>query len=113
MKGHQGDEEQSEGVTFFTNYFCKSARHLEHKPPGVATFWFAPLMKKIKLTGTVEKIPRLKSDLFWNSRSREAKITLWANLNCWDIEPAEKIAEKIKEIEEKYADRETEDIPRP
>ena len=74
-------------------------------------FFWAPLERQIRITGSVSKVSEEESDTYFNSRPAGSKIGAWASPQSLPIFNREVIEENEKKYTEKFSD--TAIIPRP
>ncbi len=61
-------EFDSTGFVFFTNYNSKKGHDLSINPHACLNFWWGPLERQIRISGTIEKISEKESDDYFYSR---------------------------------------------
>lgn len=61
-------EFDSTGFVFFTNYNSKKGHDLAINPHACLNFWWGPLERQIRISGTIEKISEKESDEYFYSR---------------------------------------------
>ena len=61
-------EFDSTGFVFFTNYNSKKGHDLAINPHACLNFWWGPLERQIRISGTIEKISEKESDDYFYSR---------------------------------------------
>ena len=100
----------AQGFTFFTNYDSQKGQHLAENPRAALLFWWQPLERQVRITGTITKIPAGESDDYFASRPRPSQISA-------SISPQSEIVEERGTLETLYADFEKkyegQPIPRP
>lgn len=64
-----------EGFVFYTNYLSRKGRELDRNSHAALLFYFDPLFRQIKISGTAEKTSREDSEAYWRSRSRESQLS--------------------------------------
>ena len=58
------------GFVFFTNYESAKGQELLTNPRAAAAFWWPPLDRQVRISGRVEKVSRLESQAYFDSRLR-------------------------------------------
>ncbi|KAG5680901.1 hypothetical protein PVAND_010380 [Polypedilum vanderplanki] len=62
------------GFTFFTNYDSRKAKDMEENPNVAATIYWLPLKRSIRIEGSVTKISKEESEVYFHSRPRASQI---------------------------------------
>lgn len=84
------------GLNFFTNYLSGKGKRLEENPKAAAVFFWAELERQVRIEGTVEKLSGEESDLYFNSRPEESRISA-------AVSPQSSIVPDRKYLEDKIA----------
>lgn len=98
------------GFVFFTNYESRKARELAHNPKAGLLFYWAALIRQVRVSGIVERLETAESDAYFASRPPESRLAAL-------ISPQSQIIESRAELEARFA-RAVEqfpyaDMPRP
>lgn len=64
-----------EGFIFFSDYKSQKGKELEINPQGALLFYWNVLEKQIRIEGTVKKLEPEQSDIYFNSRPKESKLS--------------------------------------
>jgi pyridoxamine 5'-phosphate oxidase len=67
------------GFVFFTNYASRKGRDLAANPRAAMVFFWQALERQVRVEGSVEKVSRAESDLYFHSRPRESQIGAWVS----------------------------------
>ena len=94
---------------FYTNYESRKSNEINETAKGAICFYWKSLNRQIRLTGSIKKVSKKVSDVYYNSRSRGSRIGAWASQQSRELESREILLNKVKLFEAKYND----DIPRP
>ena len=62
-------------MIFFTNYKSRKGKQLADNPHAAIVFFWSELERQLRIEGKVEKIPKIESDEFFDSRPLESRIT--------------------------------------
>lgn len=100
------------GFVFFTNYSSAKGRALDENPRAALTFWWDPLERQVRIEGRVEKVAPEESDDYYRTRPLGSRIGAWASPQSQVIPGREQLAERVREIESRFAGHEGE-LPRP
>ena len=98
------------GFTFFTNYTGAKGRHLDGNPRAALTFWWSALERQVNVTGTVTKVSREESEIYFHSRPVSSQIGAWASAQSEVVEDREQLERQFAEALAKYGET---DIPLP
>ena len=67
------------GLTFFTNRESRKGRHLTENPNAGLAFYWRELDRQVCVTGEASFVDDAKSDEYFRTRPREARIGAWAS----------------------------------
>ncbi len=99
-----------EGFVFYTNYESRKGRELTENPRAALVFWWAELMRQVRIEGTVERVPAEESDAYFQTRPRESQLGAWASPQSQVIPNREILERRVTELAQQYDGRE---VPRP
>ena len=66
------------GLVFFTHHNSPKGTDLAARPRASLLFYWAPLERQVRITGSVERVSVEESDAYFASRPRESQIAAWA-----------------------------------
>lgn len=98
------------GLTFFTNYTSRKARHIERNGHAAMVFHWHPLQRQVRLEGSVERLTDARSDAYFATRSRSSRISAWASFQSQPYRERAEILGRHAEIEARF---EGADVTRP
>ena len=98
------------GFTFFTNYDGAKGRHLAANPRVALTFWWGALERQVNVTGTVSKVSREESEIYFHSRPASSQIGAWSSAQSEVVPDREQLERQFAEALAKYGESE---IPLP
>ncbi len=101
LKGFDPD-----GFRFYTNYESRKGRELSENPRAALCFFWAPLERQVRIEGTVEKLDKSESHSYFKRRPRLSQISAWASWQSSSIDSRKQLAEKFKELEERFGNNE-------
>lgn len=100
-------EIKSDSLTFFTNYNSAKGREMQaHNKVSLNIYW-KELDRQVRISGAVSKLSREESEEYFYSRPRESQISAIASDQSAPVSK-EELAEKVRELEEKYRDKQVE-----
>ena len=99
-----------EGFIFYTNYKSEKGKAIQANPNVCLNLFWHGLERQIIIKGVAEKIAPNLSDGYFESRPDGSKLGAWASDQSQEIESREAMDLRLKQLEEKYANKE---IPRP
>ena len=67
-------EYDENGFVFFTNYNSAKGRQLAENPRACLVFFWKELERQVRITGSIEKVPAVESDDYFNSRPAGSRI---------------------------------------
>lgn len=67
------------GFVFYTNYESAKGSDLAENPRAAATFWWQPLERQVRISGSVAKVPRDESEAYFRSRPKGHQLSAWAS----------------------------------
>ncbi len=71
------------GFAFYTNLGSKKAQDLhrggEGGAPAALCFWWAPILKQVRVEGTVTRVTDAEADAYWATRHRGSQVAAWAS----------------------------------
>jgi pyridoxamine 5'-phosphate oxidase len=98
------------GFCFFTNFNGRKAREIKQNPNVALCFYWGILGRQIRIEGVVEEVSKQEADDYFASRRRGSQIGAHASKQSEEMLNDEEFKNRIKEVEEKFKDKE---VPRP
>jgi pyridoxamine 5'-phosphate oxidase len=98
------------GFVFYTNLGSRKGAELSANPYAELCFFWQPVEVQVRIHGSVEQVSDEEADAYFASRPRGSQIGAWASRQSAPLASREELEARIREIEERYADR---DVPRP
>lgn len=102
-------EVSPQGLIFYTNYESRKGRQLAQVPKASMIFWWEPLKRQVRLTGTVKQISSEHSDAYFASRPRESQLGAWASDQSRRLSERDDLSESLREAGERFPKT----VPRP
>jgi pyridoxamine 5'-phosphate oxidase len=98
------------GFSFFTNYESQKASDLNSNPKAAICFHWKELERQVRASGTVEKLTREESEIYFRERPRISQIGAWASNQSSPIEGRETLEAARRLYEQRF---EGEPVPMP
>lgn len=98
------------GFTFYTNYESSKARELEGNPRVALVFYWQPLDRQVRVSGTVSRVSVAESAAYFATRPLGAQLGAWASRQSSVIGRREELQARMAELERQYASK---DVPLP
>jgi pyridoxamine 5'-phosphate oxidase len=98
----KGFDEQ--GFVFFTNYTSKKAADLEKNPHVALVFFWHDLERQVRIEGSIEKVSRQESEVYFYSRPRESQIGAWTSHQSRAIKSRRELEKREKELIARFGD---------
>ena len=86
------------GFVFFTNYQSKKGQELAQNQNAALSFFWPKLERQIRLRGITKKTKTLESQLYFETRPKEAQVSAW-------VSPQSRVISR-EELDEAYAAKE-------
>jgi pyridoxamine 5'-phosphate oxidase len=103
-------EVDADGFVFFTNYESAKARDLAANPRACLLFFWVELERQVRITGSVERVSREDSDVYFRSRPFESRIGAWASPQSSVIANRDILEARVRVVSNQYPDG---DVPLP
>ena len=97
------------GFVFFTNYSSRKARELDQTGRAALLFYWASLVRQVRIDGLVERVGEAESDAYFASRPVESRWSVYASKQSEVIESRAALEARYTVARELYG----ENIPRP
>ena len=93
------------GFVFYTNYDSRKGSDLKINNNASMTFFWSKSYRKVRIEGTVFKLPPGESDSYFSSRPRESNISALASRQSRPLENRKILEERVRELENKLKDQ--------
>jgi len=98
------------GFALYTNLGSKKAADLLANPNAALNFYWMPIDKQIRITGTADVLPDDEADTYFASRPRESQLGAWASEQSRELDSRETLEKRFEEYTQKF---EGGPVPRP
>lgn len=92
------------GFTFFTNYKSKKGTELAVNPFAALLFYWAEFERQVRIEGRVKKLTKSESELYFNTRPFESKISALASEQSKKIIGRAILEKKFRQLKVKHSD---------
>lgn len=99
------------GFSFYTNYNSEKAKDIEENPRVCLSFFWPALERQVIIKGIAMKTSEEDSVAYFASRPRGSQLGAWASNQSHVLSSREELERQLKEIEEKYRNKEVEKPP--
>jgi len=99
-----------DGFSFYTNYLSRKGREIAKNPMGALTFFWGELERQVRIEGTIEKLSKVQSDRYFNSRPKGSQISAVVSPQSQEIGSRGELDSRMVKMENEYQDKE---IPKP
>jgi len=100
----------TKGFVFFTNYESLKGVEIAKKKVGSMLFYWATLVRQVRIEGKVEKLSPKDSDQYFALRPRLNQISSWASVQSRVISGRKFFEDRMEKYEKEFSGR---PVPRP
>ena len=98
------------GFTFYTNEESTKGSELSRNPRASGAFYWEPLGRQVRITGSVAKASPEDSDAYFGSRSRLSQLAAWASAQSQPIAHRAVLESQLEAMRQRFGDG---PVPRP
>ena len=98
------------GYIFYTNYESRKAREMEATGRASLLFFWASVERQVRIDGTVERISPAESDMYFETRPLDSRLSVYASKQSEPIESRDVLEEAFERVKRTYGDG---PVPRP
>jgi pyridoxamine 5'-phosphate oxidase len=98
------------GFVFYTNYLSRKAREIEANQRIALVFYWEPLGRQIRISGSVGRVSPEESDAYFATRPVGAQIAAWASRQSEPIPDRDALDSRYDRLQADYKGR---NVPRP
>lgn len=96
---------ESSNFLFYTNYESEKAHDLDATGLAALCFWWPELARQVRLTGSVSRVSREKTEEYFATRPRGSQIGAWASQQSARLENRQMLEARVEELQKRYADQ--------
>jgi pyridoxamine 5'-phosphate oxidase len=100
----------SRGLMFFTHYVSPKGLDLAANPVASVLFYWAPLERQVRISGSITRVAAQESDRYFASRPRDSQIAAWAAPQSSELPDRATLEQRFAKLQERFAG---ESVPRP
>jgi pyridoxamine 5'-phosphate oxidase len=100
-----------EGIEFYTNYQSRKAIEIAYNPNVALIFFWKEMERQVRVEGVAEKLSRVRSEAYFQSRPRGSQIGAWASPQSEIIKDRSEIDDAVRDIEKRFEGQETLPLP--
>lgn len=93
------------GLRFFTHYDSQKGRELDANPRAAVCFLWQALHRQARVAGTVARLPRADSEVYFAGRPRGSQLGAWASPQSRVIADRAALERRLAEVEARFRDR--------
>lgn len=90
------------GLTFFTNYGSRKAQELDASKHAALAFWWPSLERQARVEGSVERLPRDRSEAYFHTRPYGSQIGAWASRQSTVLDGRASLEARAAELRARY-----------
>jgi pyridoxamine 5'-phosphate oxidase len=94
----------SAGFVFYTDYRSRKGQELDANPRASLCFFWQPLERQVRITGTVERVSREESREYFESRPVGSRIGATASVQSSTLVNRADLEKRAAELQATYAD---------
>jgi pyridoxamine 5'-phosphate oxidase len=99
------------GFVIYTNLDSKKSIDIKNNSNAAMCFHWKSLLRQIRITGQITKVPDEDADLYFKSREYESRVGAWASKQSSVLKNREELYQEIENYKKKYSDKNN--VPRP
>ena len=99
------------GFVFYTNFNSKKSNDLKNNPNAALCFHWKSLLRQIRISGKILKVPDKEADEYYATRSYGSRIGAWASNQSSILKNRDELYKSIKDYKKKYQNENN--VPRP
>ena len=98
------------GFQFYTNYDSRKGKELQDNPHAALCFFWQQLERQVRVEGTVQKMSRDESAVYFKKRPRLSQLGAWASSQSSKVTSREMLEQQFQEVTERF---EGQEVPLP
>ncbi len=98
------------GFVFYTNYLSRKGREIEANPRVALVFYWEPLGRQVRISGSIARVPPKESDAYFVTRPLGAQIAAWVSSQSEPIPDRDELDSRFDRLQSDYGGG---NVPRP
>lgn len=94
-----------DGFVFFTQYDSAKGRELALNPRASLLFYWAPLERQVRITGTVARVARGVSEKYFATRPIESQWAAWTARQSSEIATRDALEQQYADVKRRFTDQ--------
>ena len=90
------------GFLFFSDYRSQKGTELERNPRAALVFFWQPLERQVRVTGSVERVSRTESEAYFDSRPESSKLGAWTSCQSRVIADRSVLERSLAEVTARF-----------
>lgn len=95
-------DHNARGFTFFTNYKSRKSEELAKNPNAALLFYWNVAGRQVRISGSVSRVSRKESALYFDTRPRESQLSAWASEQSATLSNTESLEHAMTELRKKF-----------
>jgi pyridoxamine 5'-phosphate oxidase len=92
------------GIVFYTGYESAKGRDLAANPYGSAVFAWLALERQVRLSGSVEPVPRAETEAYFAARPRGSQLAAWASPQSEVVTSRAELEAQVEAVRARFGD---------
>ncbi len=101
----------SDGFVFYTNLNSRKSEEIKSNANASMCFHWKSLLRQVRITGKISKVPDADADNYYSSRSYGSRIGAWASNQSSILKSRDELLKSVEEFKKKYPNENN--VPRP
>lgn len=90
------------GFVFYTNYESRKAAELARNPNAVLLFYWADLLRQVRIEGLVTRVSRAETEAYFRTRPRDSQLGAWASPQSEVVADRDDLLARYRKMEERF-----------
>lgn len=93
------------GISFYTNYLSPKGLDLSEEAEAAALFYWDPIAKQVRISGSVERMSRADSETYWKSRARDSQLSQFISHQSEIVKDRNELEEFVRAADAQFKDK--------
>lgn len=105
-------ELDARGFVIYSNWdTSRKAADVSSNPYAALTFWWREQERQVRVEGTVQRLTREESQVYYDTRIRGSRIGAWASEQSKVLTGREELEKRVEEVEKRFEGKEEIPVP--